>query len=113
MFRILMICVAFVSLSACKPSDKAIITQGESLLKATLKDPDSARFSSFYKPSGDGYGYVCGKLNAKDGQGIYTGSKPYYVYVETVDGKLTKHAEPVLVKLGDSEELNKYRLFCQ
>lgn len=46
---------------------------GESLVKDTLKDPDSAKFDSFFRDFGENSGYVCGYVNAKNSYGAYTG----------------------------------------
>ena len=100
-------------LAACKPSSEDFIKIGESLVKDGLKDPNSALFESSYHASGEGDGYVCGQVNAKNSYGGYTGKKPYYVYIETEDGKLKKHGPVVIAGDDDQSALNKFRLFCQ
>jgi len=113
MYKKLLFCVIIFAVAGCKQSDKEMINTGESVVRDSLKNPASARFASFYKASGQGRGYVCGKVNAKDERGTYTGSKPYYVYIETEQGKLTTHSPAVIVKPGDAAEMSKYSLFCQ
>lgn len=112
MYRLLLL-IALFSLFGCKPSDKKDVLAGESLIKATLRHPDSARLTSFYKPSGDNDGYVCGKVNAQDDNGVYSGSRSYYVYIEMVDGVLRNHSPAIMVEPGDVREMMRYQLFCQ
>ncbi|CBJ81184.1 hypothetical protein XBJ1_2058 [Xenorhabdus bovienii SS-2004] len=110
-------------LSACKPTEKDFINIGESLVRDSLNDPDSAKFDSFYhssdkiftpigRPSGELDGYVCGRVNTKNTYGGYTGGKPYYVHIETKDGKLKKHGPIVIVSDDDQNNLLNFRLVC-
>ncbi|MGQ7140841.1 hypothetical protein ACUOA8_09325, partial [Escherichia sp. SS-MK2] len=56
-----------------------------SLTKDSPKDPDSAKFESYFRDFGEDAGYVCGYVNAKNSYGAYTGKKPYYVRIEVKD----------------------------
>ena len=104
-------CLFFIS--ACKPSDNYVIPLGENLVKDKLIDPDSAKFNSFFHKSGDLYGYVCGDVNSKNTFGGYTGKKPYFVYLEVVDGKVKSHGTVTIVNDHDPSSMEKYKLFCQ
>ena len=100
-------------LVACKPSDKDFINLGESVVKDTLKDPESAQFESFYKASGEKDGYVCGYVNAKNSYGGYTGKKPYYVYIETDNGKLINKGPVIIIGDDEKDKLENYEAICQ
>lgn len=108
---IFFICLFLIS--ACKPSEKDFISIGEGIVKDSLKDPESAKFSSFFHASSENEGYVCGDVNAKNSYGGYTGKKPYFIYIETNDGKLTNHGPVTIVADDDKKGLEKYQLFCQ
>ncbi|PHM51011.1 hypothetical protein [Xenorhabdus sp. KK7.4] len=123
MNKILIIVIFGLLLSACKPTEKDFINIGESLVRNNLNDPDSAKFDSFYhssdeiftpidRPSGELDGYVCGRVNAKNAYGGYTGKKPYYVHIETKNGKLKKHGPVIIVSDGDQENLFNFKLIC-
>jgi len=69
--------------------------KGMEQVKAKLKDPESAQFSGVYFHRGaDGVPMTCGKVNAKNSFGGYTGSerffsagKPHLTFLESqVDG---------------------------
>ncbi|OKO99494.1 hypothetical protein [Xenorhabdus eapokensis] len=113
MSRILIVVICGLSLVACKPTEKDFINIGESLVRNSLKDPDSAKFDSFYRPSGESDGYVCGMVNAKNSYGGYIGKKTYYVYIETKDGKLKHHGPIVIENDDDQAVLDNFRLLCQ
>jgi hypothetical protein len=63
--------------------DDADLAEAKAAVVKRLKDPDSARFSDLVK-TGGGY-IVCGKVNAKNGFGGYTGAKSFAYFV------LSKH----------------------
>lgn len=108
---IMIVCVFLVA--ACKPSEKDFISIGESVVRGSLKDPDSAKFESFYHKVGDNDGYVCGYVNAKNSYGGYTGKKEYFVYIDTEDGKLKSNGAVNIANDADNKTLEKYKLFCQ
>ncbi|MGJ0639442.1 hypothetical protein [Xenorhabdus bovienii] len=112
MDRILIVVICALSLAACKPTEKDFINIGESLVRDNLKDPDSAKFDSFYHSSGESDGYVCGLINSKNSYGGYIGKKPYYVYIETKDGKLENHGPIVIANDDDQAVLENFRLLC-
>lgn len=73
MRRSVLVC-AFValSLSACDSPTKL----AEDDVRASLKDPDSAKFRGVVKFS---TGAVCGEVNAKNAMGGYVGFTPFVV----------------------------------
>lgn len=113
MTRLVIVFMCGLALVGCKPSDKDFIKIGEDLVRDSLKDPDSAKLESSFHSSGENDGYVCGLVNAKNSYGGYTGKKPYYVYIDTEDGKLKNHGAVVIANDDDQAALEKYRLFCQ
>ncbi|EOL9019488.1 hypothetical protein ACP6QU_001066 [Cronobacter dublinensis] len=113
MRRLIFVFICAVALIGCKPTDKDFIKIGENLVRDTLKDPDSAKFDSSFHAVGEMDGYVCGRVNAKNSYGAYTGKKPYYVYIDTEDGKLKDHGAVVIASDDDNSALEKFRLFCK
>lgn len=113
MNRLLAVFVCGLALIGCKPTEKDFIKIGESLVRDSLKDPDSAKLESSFHSSGETDGYVCGLVNAKNSYGGYTGKKPFYVYIDTLDGKLKSHSAVVIANDEDQAALEKFRLFCQ
>ncbi|WP_340618463.1 hypothetical protein [Xenorhabdus entomophaga] len=113
MSRVLIVVFFGLSLVACKPTEKDFINIGESIVRDNLKDPDSAKFDSFYPSPDESDGYVCGMVNAKNTYGGYTGKKPYYVYIETKGGKLKHHGPVVIVDDDDQAGLGNFRLLCK
>lgn len=113
MRQILFIFLCGVALVGCKPTEKDFIKIGESLVRDSLKDPDSAKLESSFHSSGENDGYVCGHVNAKNSYGGYTGKKPFYVYIDTADGKLKDHGAVVIANDDDIAAQEKYSLFCQ
>ncbi|KHE04764.1 MULTISPECIES: hypothetical protein [Citrobacter] len=105
--------VAVLAISACKPSLDEFIRAGESLVKETLKDPESAKFESFFHSSGENDGYVCGTVNAKNSYGGYTGKKKFYVYLELYKGKVKTNGPVTIVNELEGAEYEKYKLFCR
>jgi len=101
------------SLTACKPTDREFIKLGEDVVRHSLKDPDSAKFESSYKPSGENDGHLCGKVNAKNSYGGYTGYKNYYVYINTKDGKLINHGPVKIADNEDEKALANFQTICQ
>lgn len=102
-----------ILIAGCKPSDQEFIAIGESVVRDSLKDPDSAKFESFYKSSGELDGYVCGSVNAKNSYGGYTGKKSYYVYIEVENKKIKDHGPIIIVADDDRKALNNFNVICQ
>lgn len=105
--------LSLIYLTGCKPTEKDYINLGEGLVKSTLKDPDSAKFESLFKQSGESDGYVCGYVNAKNSYGGYTGKKQFYVYVDVLDGKINSNGPVKIINEQDYQEKENYKLFCQ
>jgi hypothetical protein len=64
-----------------RPSDQEAIKAAENAIRAKLKDPESARFSDMIRKTtanarGEPTDVVCGRVNAKNGFGGYTGFTP-------------------------------------
>lgn len=110
---LVLIFLAACCLTACKPSDKEFVKIGEDVVRQGLKDPDSAKFESNYKPSGDNDGHVCGRVNAKNSYGGYTGYKNFYVYINTKDGKLVDHGPVKIADNEDEEAQANFQTICQ
>lgn len=65
------------------PDSSAIITRDQAIVRALLKDPESAKFSGSraYQAGFGEAGYdTCGYVNAKNSYGGYTGDKRYFVF---------------------------------
>lgn len=54
----------------------------EDAVRAVLKDPDSARFSSLAAFDKGGQINICGLVNAKNSYGGYTGSSPFHAVLK-------------------------------
>jgi hypothetical protein len=65
------------SLQARKDRVWKMNMMGEAAVKARLKDPESARFGEQWVGGKDGTVF-CGKVNAKNGFGGYTGEELYF-----------------------------------
>lgn len=64
------------------------VAAAEAAVRASLKDPESARFAemrALTRPNarGEPTEVVCGTINAKNGFGGYTGAKPLVFLVKT------------------------------
>ncbi|WP_243077748.1 hypothetical protein [Pantoea sp. MQR6] len=112
MKKVYFIVLTALSLSACKPSEKDMIALGQDTVRETLKDPDSAKFESFFRESSDGEGYVCGTINAKNSYGGYTGRSNFYVYIKVVDKKIKEHGPVIIAGEKDKVANERFRLFC-
>lgn len=93
--RGMMLAIAVLVLSACVQtgSDDDAKLSAEKWVRATLKDPDSAKFSGLYVvrvPGKDKIGgqtlYTCGWVNARNGFGGYTGDSRFVVQHTFYDG---------------------------
>ena len=113
MFKYALIIFIAIFLSACKPSDDDMIKFGESLVRQTLKDPDSAKFNSFYRQFGDGVGYVCGIVNAKNSYGGYVGNRNYYVHLTVKNGKVIDSSPVKIIDDKDDKGENNFKSICQ
>ncbi|EIU1880031.1 hypothetical protein L4J28_000715 [Salmonella enterica] len=110
-FLTLLTCILFVS--GCKPSEKNLISIGESVVRDSLNDPDSAKFNSQYYKYGDNGAYICGDVNYKNSFGGYDGKRKYYVYIEVVDGKLISHGTVTIIKETDKALSEVYKSLCK
>lgn len=113
MFKYTLIVFLTMLLSACKPSDNDMIKLGESLVKQTLKDPDSAKFNSYYRPFGDGVGYICGTVNAKNSYGGYVGNRNYYVHLTVENNKIIENSPVKIIDEDDVKGSENFRSICQ
>lgn len=69
--------------SASAVPDAVAFEQAKKGVTAVLKDPDSARFDSLRRRTTSNLDLVCGKVNAKNSFGGYTGSKLFAFNVTT------------------------------
>ena len=60
-----------------KNGQEKTITAAQDSIKATLKDPDSAKFQNIRIADYDGGKVVCGEINAKNSYGGYVGYKRF------------------------------------
>lgn len=80
-----------------RPTDAQAIAAAKSAVAAKLKDPESARFTETVRKTtpnlrGEPTDVVCGKINAKNSYGGYTGAKPFAYLVAA---KLSVSAEDI------------------
>ncbi|HEM8621104.1 hypothetical protein [Citrobacter amalonaticus] len=113
MFKYLCVICLSLFITACKPSDEEMIKFGESLVKQSLKDPESAKFNSFYRQFGDGVGYVCGTVNAKNSYGGYVGNRNYYVHLTVKDGKVVDNSPVKIIDEKDDKGEANFNSICQ
>lgn len=72
-----------LSLGACSSGDSGVQYITEDAVRSMLKDPNSAQFDGVYTRQGAGSAadtvetYVCGRVNAKNSFGGYTGYKRF------------------------------------
>jgi hypothetical protein len=67
-------------LSSCNTSNKvSVVEKAENLVRDNINDALSAKFKDVKEYSGTGN--VCGKVNAKDGNGAYIGWKRFAVII--------------------------------
>lgn len=110
--KMIILLLSVLVLSGCGPSDKEMIEFGENEVKSTLKDPTSAIFESFYVKSGEGNGYVCGTVNAKNSYGGYVGRKNYYIYIEIKNGTVSDKSPVFVVNDEDSKVKENFKVIC-
>ncbi len=60
------------------PSPSLTWVQGSDALKASLRDPDSAKILSGFVSSDAGKYFACGTVNAKNGFGGYSGATRWF-----------------------------------
>ncbi|GLW38468.1 hypothetical protein Pcaca04_24040 [Pectobacterium carotovorum subsp. carotovorum] len=99
-------------LLGCGPSEKEMIEFGENEVRATLKDPTSAIFESFYVKSGENNGYICGTVNAKNSYGGYIGRKNYYVYVEVKNRAVSDKSPAFIINDDDNKSKENFKVIC-
>ena len=63
--------------------DKKFLEKVKSAVSKRLKDPYSAQFEDFRVIKSNGIRMVCGRVNAKNEFGGYTGSKPFVAGAES------------------------------
>lgn len=89
---------ACVFLSACATAAPPVATQAIELsadqvaavqagLRASLKDPDSARFGPMKASRAGDAIYVCGYVNAKNSYGGFTGMQSYFGLLAEIPAK--------------------------
>jgi hypothetical protein len=54
--------------------------QGQAAILDKLYDPDSAEFRNLYFSKFSGFAVLCGKVNARNRLGGYTGFQPFYSF---------------------------------
>lgn len=113
MLKYALVVLLALFISACKPSDEEMIKFGESLVRHSLKDPESAKFSSYYRPFGDGVGYVCGTVNAKNSYGGYVGNRNYYIHLTVKKDKVVDNSPVKIIDEGDDKGEGNFRSICQ
>ncbi|MDV2901775.1 hypothetical protein R0H17_09050 [Phytobacter diazotrophicus] len=113
MLKYSLIILSTIFLSACKPSDSEMIKLGESLVKQSLKDPDSAKFNSYYRSFGDGVGYICGTVNAKNSYGGYVGDRNYYVHLTVENNKIVESSPVKIINEDDVKGSGNFKSICQ
>jgi hypothetical protein len=67
-------------------------------VKQSLKDPDSAKFNSYYRSFGDGVGYICGTVNVKNSYGGYVADRNYHVHLSVENNKIIDNS-PVKIMM--------------
>lgn len=106
--------IAIILLVGCGPSEKDNVGYGEDLVKSTLKDPYSAKFESFFVPSGNNMseGHICGTVNSKNSYGAYVGKKRFVVYIKVEGGELKQNSPVKILQDDDSEGIYNWSLVC-
>lgn len=75
----------------------------EDVVKARLRDPESARFEHVRTSRATGLPVVCGTVNAKNGFGGYGGPQPYLVA-----GEVTI----IITEQSSTSEMKQYAELC-
>lgn len=78
--------------------DYELILAQQEKIKASLRDPDSVRFTDIVVSRSSGAPVVCGYVNAKNGFGGYVGKEPF-ISGDSADLDIAKLSEPLLEKL--------------
>jgi hypothetical protein len=110
--------IAAAILLACGLAWAALVTPGGSGWKVRrakaavahdLQDPASAKFRDVYQT----HEAVCGRVNARNGYGVYTGFKRFYVVGGVVKRELTEPGRPVPGLTPDAETFHLgWRVNC-
>lgn len=72
------IAIALLALSGCKPSDDPELTKAKALVARQLRDPSSAQFRDVEKCYGHPAMFT-GSVNGKNSFGAYTGFESFFV----------------------------------
>lgn len=113
MKKLALMLLSLTILSACGDNSKEMVSLGEGVARDSLKDPNSAQFKSIYVSSTDDSGFVCGKINAKNGYGGYVGFKNYYVYISESDGKVKEHGPVKIIEPDDDKGNENFNSICK
>lgn len=113
MKKLALMLLSLTILSACGDNSKEMVSLGEGVARDSLKDPNSAQFKSIYVSSTDDSGFVCGKINAKNGYGGYVGFKNYYVYIAEYDGKVKEHGPVKIIETDDDKGNENFNSICK
>lgn len=116
--KALIVAVACLSLAGCFGEYSEAINYGESQIKQALKDPDSAKFSDvWFSPDASNgkprtSGYVCGKVNAKNAFGGYSGDAAFAIYVGQLDSGFVS-STPVISQDSESPNMTIITSSCK
>lgn len=116
--KLLWVGVACLPLVGCFGTYSEAINYGESQIKQSLKDPDSAKFNGvWFSPDANNgkpkiSGYVCGRVNAKNSFGGYVGEVPFFIYVGQLDSGFFSGA-PGIIKSDDEQSMKRFEQFCK
>ena len=70
-----LVIVGVLALVACAPSEPPQFEEARTAVRHMMRDPDSATFEDLKLLKS---GTVCGRVNAKNGMGGYSGYAPFY-----------------------------------
>lgn len=116
--KLLLVGIACLPLTGCFGEYSEAINYGESQIKQSLKDPDSAKFNDvWFSPDANNgkpkiSGYVCGRVNAKNAFGGYVGEAPFFIYVGQLDSDFFSGA-PGIIQSDDEKSMKKFEQFCK
>jgi hypothetical protein len=94
MFRITIALTALLWVTAMHADDEVIIAIGKAAVAAKLIDPDSAQFTDVHVKTSNGQQFVCGRIGAKNRNGVYDEAKPF-VFIPN-----QKHAQHSAILYG-------------
>ncbi|ECF3885518.1 hypothetical protein E4A63_17390 [Salmonella enterica subsp. enterica serovar Ank] len=116
--KLLFVGLACWPLTGCFGEYSEAINYGESQVKQSLKDPDSAKFSDlWFSPDANNgkpkiSGYVCGRVNAKNAFGAYVGEAPFFIYVGELDSGFYSGV-PGIIQSDDEKSMKRFEQFCK